>query len=230
MVQAVTVNTAGISSNEPYLTRFIVPGAPFLTPISAPVNASASFQYMSVPTPVTCSRMDALVAWSAGSSATTNTCAIAWSVYGAIYTKNANSLSSLSSGSTQTTLTYASNSAGNTQLSASAIRPISVPLNANIAPGEYIVGFNWVTATSSIGLSTTNNTQAFSMMGGNALQTALNYAESNAATVASINLLQGMGVYSAASTGLAAAYSLSGIVQTGLSLSQANIALVLRNA
>ncbi len=230
VLNAITLNSAGLSSNEPYLTRFIVPGANNQTPVSAPVNASASFVYVSVPTPVTASRMDALVAWSGGSSATTNTCAIVWSAYGVIYTRNANTLSSLSSGSTQTTLTYASNTAGQTQLSQSAIRPISVPINVNMAPGEYVVGFNWVTNTSSIGLSTTNITQAFSMMGGAALQSALVYAESNAVTNASVNLLSGMGVYSVASTGLSGAYSLSAIVQSGSSLSQANIALVFRNA
>ena len=230
VVQAVTVNSNGISSNEPYMTRYMVPGAYELTALSAAGNASITFQYVSVPTPVTGSRIDALISHSGSSSATTNTCAIAASMYAAIYTRNAASLSSMSSGSTQTTWTYASNTAGLTDFTQAKMMPISVPVNFNMGPGEYIVGYNFITATSSIGLSTTNYAQTFSMMGGNLMQTAAVYGEIGSATAASVNLLSGMGVYSAASTGLSGAYSISGIVQTGSSLSQANIALVFRNA
>ena len=230
VVQAVTINSVGISSNEPYMTRYMVPGAYELTALSAAGNASITFQYVSVPTPVTGSRIDALISHSGSSSATTNTCAIAASMYAAIYTRNAASLSSMSSGSTQTTWTYASNTAGLTDFTQAKMMPVSVPVNFNMGPGEYVVGFNFITATSSIGLSTTNYAQTFSMMGGNLMQTAAVYGEIGSATAASVNLLSGMGVYSAASTGLSGAYSISGIVQTGSSLSQANIALVFRNA
>lgn len=227
-----TVSTAGstISVGNQALTRFFVPSANNLTPLSAFGNATISFQYMSVPQPVTASRIDALVSHSGATSATTNTCAIAVSMYAAVYTNNASTLSSLSSGSTQTTWTYASNTGGLTDLSLGKIMPVSVPVNVSMTQGEYIVGFNFITATSSIGLSTTNLAQTFSMMGGNLLQTALVYGEVGSNTAASVNILNGMGVYSAASTGLSGAYSLSGIVMTGSSLSQANIALVFRNA
>ena len=189
-----------------------------------------SFQYVALPQSVTATRLDALLAWSGGSSATTNTCAIAISAYAAIYTINAATLSSLSSGSTQTTYTYASNSAGHTEFIGAAIRPISVPININAPPGEYIVGFNLVTATSSIGLSTTNIGQTFSIMGGNLLYTASVYGEIGVATASNSNLRYGMGVYTAASTGLPASVSIGSIAQTGASQSQANIALVFRNA
>jgi hypothetical protein len=69
-----------------------------------------------------------------------------------------------------------------------------------------------------------------SMVGGNDLQTAANYAEISAQTNTSVGLHSGMGVYSAASTGLLSGVSLSGINQTGSALSAANIALVFRNA
>ncbi|MDB6107841.1 MAG: hypothetical protein JWO52_7840 [Gammaproteobacteria bacterium] len=226
---SISSNGATISVSQGALTRTVWPVAN-ITPVSAPGNASMSIQYFPADNPVTATRMDALVAWTAGSSATTNTCAVAMSMYGAIYTRNGASLSSVSSGSTQTTYTYASNSAGNTQLQAGAIRPLSVPVNINMTPGEYYVGFNLVTATSSIGLSTTNCPQTFSMMGGNQVQTALNYAEVGSTTNASVGLYNGMGVYSAASTGLPAALSISGLVATGASLSQANFAFVFRNA
>jgi hypothetical protein len=226
-----TVSSAGstISIQEIPLSRWIVPDAYQLTAVSAPVNGSASFQYLNVQNAISGSRIDLLMAHSGGTSATTNTCAIVWSAYAGIYTLNGSSLSSLSSGSTQTTYTYASNTAGNTWLTQSNIIPISVPVNFLFTGGEYIVGYNFVTNTSSVGASTTNIGQTWSVMGGIDLQTALNYAELGSASAASRNLVSGKGVYSAASTGLAGAYSLSGIVQTGASLSQANVALVFRN-
>ena len=226
---SVSTNGSTISVYENAITRLVYPSGN-LTAISAPGNATISVQYVAVNWPITASRLDALVAWSGASSATTNTCAIAISAYAAIYTRNASTLSSLSSGSTQTTYTYASNTAGQTGLTQSAIRPISVPVNVSMTPGEYFVGFNFITATSSVGLSTTNLGQTLSIMGANQIQSALNYAEFGNATATSSNLYYGMGLYTAASTGMPASIGLASISQTGASLSQANIALVFRNA
>jgi hypothetical protein len=226
-----TVSTAGstITVSASNLTRLIFPDNN-LTPISAHGNGSASFQYVPIQWPVSGTRIDALMNWQGASSATTNTMGIALSAYAVIYTRNGASLSSVSSGSTQTTYTYASNSAGQTQLLTAAIRPVSVPVNFAMTPGEYFVGFNMVTTATSIGLSTTNLAQTVSVMGGNLLQTAANYAEFTNQTATSVGLQNGMGVYSAATTGLSGAYSISGINQTGAALSQGNIAVVLRNA
>jgi hypothetical protein len=175
------------------------------------------------------SRLDALVSWVGASAANANTMGIALSAWAAIFFKNGTSLSMASSASTQTTYTYASNSAGNTQLIAGAIRPISVPINVLASPYEYYVAFNFSTATSSVGTATTNLGQTLSMMGGNQIQTTANYAEFTAATASSTNLYGGMGVYSATSAGIGTSLAFSNIVQTGSSLSQANFALVLRN-
>lgn len=221
-------STISIGYSAPALTRYMVPRDQ-LTAVTAPGQGSASLQYVRPEVSVTATRLDALFAWAAASSATTNTAAIAISAWAAIYTRNAGTLSSLSSGSTQTTYTYASNTAGNTQLISSAVRPISVPININMAPGEYFVAFNMSTNSSSVGLSTTNLAQTISVMGGNQLQTANNYAEFTNQTATSMGLLSGMGVYSAQTAGLPAAISLSAINQTGSALSAANIGLVFRN-
>lgn len=219
----------GPSGVQSALTRFVVPVGNQLTAISAFGNASASFQYVPVFTPVTGTRLDALVYWAGASAATSNTCAFAISAYAAIYSNNGSTLSSLSSGSTQTTYSYASNTAGMTQLTAAAMRPISCPLNFSLTAGEYLVGFNFVTATSSLGAATTNYGQTISMIGGELLQTTANYAEFGSNTASTANLFGGMGVYSVATTGLPAGPLFSQIVQTGASLSQANLALVFRN-
>jgi hypothetical protein len=212
------------------LTRYIWPAAPQLTAVTAPGQGSISVQYVAPQWPVTATRLDALASWSGASSATTNTGAIVLSAYAAIYYRNVSTLSSLSSGSTQTTYTYASNTAGHTEFTQAAIRPISVPMNVSMTPGEYFVGFGFSTNSSSVGASTTNYGQTISMMGGNDLQTAANYAEIGSATATSTNWFGGMGVFTAASSGIPSTIALSNINQTGSALSAANIALVFRNA
>lgn len=224
-----TQNTAGLSEVVPYATRYIWPEGN-LTAVTAPSNAVVSIQYVVAQMPITGTRLDALASFSAGSAATANTAAWVLSAYGAVYTKNGVSLSSVSSGSTQTTYSYASNTAGQTQLTQSAIRPLSIPINFNMAPGEYYVGFNIVTTVSSIGTATTNLGATLSMMGGNQIQSGLNYQEITAATNASKNLYGGMGIWSVATTGMPASMALSDIRHTGVNLSAANIALVFRNA
>lgn len=228
----ISISTAGstVSVYGNPVTRMIWPQAPQLTGISAFGNGSISVQYVAPMWPVTASRIDALVSWSASSTNSAVTAAIAMSAYCAIFTRNGSTLSSLSSGSTQTTYTYASNSAGHTEFITAAIRPVSVPVNVSMTPGEYFVAFNLSTNSSSVGAATTNLAQSISMMGGNDLQTAANYAEIGSQTATSTNWFGGMGVYTAASAGIGASLALSNIAQTGTSLSQANIALVFRNA
>lgn len=222
-----SIKSPGLINAGP-VSRFIWPDNN-LSAISAYGNATISVQYVPVQQNVTATRVDALFSLSAGSAATTATAAIALSAYCAIYTRNAGTLSSVSSGSTQTTYTYASNTAGLTMLTVGNINPISVPVNIYMTEGEYYVGFNVITSASSIGLSTTNLGLTASVMGGNQLQSSGVYAEITNQTAATSNLLNGMGIYTAASTGLPGTIGVTNISQTGASLSQANIALVFRN-
>jgi hypothetical protein len=197
--------------------------------VGAHGNGSISFGYIPIDWPVSATRMDGLVYWSADSAANANTAGIAMSIYGAVYTRNGSTLSSASSGSTQTTYTYASNSAGNTQLQAAAMRPISVPANIVMTPGEYFVGFNIVTANTSVGTATTALGQTVSMYGQKMAFSGNNYAEFGAATATSQNLQFGGGIYSAASTGLSGVYSLNQVNQTGTAAERGQIAIVFRN-
>jgi hypothetical protein len=231
-VNGITLSTNGSTISVSYLpvqTRLIIPVGNQLQAISAPGLGTMSIQYALVDQNVLASRMDALVEWQAASSATAATMGIAVSAWAGIYTKTGSTLSSVSSGSTQTTYTYASNSAGQTQLLTNAIRPMSVPININMTPGEYFLGFNFSTAATSIGTATTSLGQTLLMIGGSLIQTSVNYAEFTAQTASSTNLYGGMGVYTAVTAGLPGAVSLFAIAQTGASLSQANIALVMRN-
>lgn len=223
-----SVNGSTIFLGQGAISRSIWPAGQ-LEAISAPGQGSVSVQYFPADGALSASRLDALVGWSANSAATNATMAIAMSVWGAIYTKNGSTLSSISSGSTQTTYSYASNTAGNTQLTASAIRAVSVPIAMSFTQGEYYVGFNFSTAASSVGATTTNYGQTLSMYGGSQIQSALNYADFTQATATSIGLYGGMGVFTAATAGMPASIGLAALNQGGQSQSQANIGLVFRN-
>ena len=221
-------STINISNVAPYVSRLIFPEANQITALSAFGNGSMSIQYVPMDGYVTATRLDMLASWSAGSTTNANTIGIAMTAFAGIYTRNGSTLSSISSGSTQQTLSYASNSSNWSNIN-SAIRAISVPMNINITPGEYYVGFGFSTAASSIGTATTNLGQTVSAMGYLGIQSALNYAEFNAATATSNNIYSGMGIYSAALSTVPPAISLSAINMTGTALSRANINIVFRN-
>ncbi len=201
------------------------------TNLTAPGQGSLSIQYLDCLWPVTASRMDLLVNIAAATAATAATAAMVISAYGAVYSNNTGSsaLVTLSSGSTQTTYTYASNNSGQSQLSASAIRPISVPMNISMTPGEYFVAFNWSTNSSSIGTATTNLGNTISVQGWNSNQSALNYAEITAATTANSGLYGAMGIWSSAQTGIPVSIPVTQINQTGANQSAAQFAYVFRN-
>lgn len=217
----------GVPQSGGAVQRQLIPAG--ITALTAPGQGSVSIQYLNQPWPLTASRMDLLVSWVGATSAAANTGAVVISAYGAIYTLSASSLVTLSSGSTQTTYTYASNNSGQSQLTAAAIRPISVPMNVSMTPGEYFVAFNFSTNSSSIGTATTNLAQSMSVMGYNSNQSALNYAEVTAATNSNSNIYGGMGIWTSAQTGIPNSLPQTQIAMTGASQSAAQFAYVLRN-
>jgi hypothetical protein len=182
-------------------------------------------------------RLDGLFNWDGASSATTNTAAVLYTAIAGIYSSfqstntagTTNAISLLSSGSQTVSFTYASNSAGSTQIVGSAIRPVSVPVNINMSVGEYFVAFGLSTTNSSVGLSTTALAQSISIMAGFTNITAVNYAEFSAATNASSGIQGAMGVYSAATGALPNTIPTTAINQTGANALLGNFAFVMRN-
>jgi hypothetical protein len=219
-----TNSSNGLSMVMPYRTKMLFPEFGEMTAVTAPGNATMSFRFIGLQGYVTATRADIMVGRSFSSSLGAGTQTLQESRYMVIYTKNAASFSSLSSGSTQTTWTMASNTAGQTQLTQAAIRLVSIPININMPPGEYFIGINLITAGTAVSLTQ-------SIYGGNDMQTASNFAEMGSTTnVTTGQIWGGMGLYSAASTGMPAALSISGILQTGANLSAANVAVLFRNA
>lgn len=200
-------------------------------------NGTLSLQYYPCPYPVTATRVDLLLNQLIATAATTATAAALYTAIGGIYSTYASTntagstgaLSLLSQGSTTASFTWASNSAGNTNLSVSAIRPVSVPMNVNMQPGEYFVAFGISTSNSSVGLSTTALAWSLSVQADLAMQTAVNYAEPLAATNASNGLYGAMGVYSAATATLPITMYQTQINQTGANALDGNYAFVMRN-
>jgi hypothetical protein len=200
-------------------------------------NGTLSFQYYVAPYAVTASRLDLLLNQLVATSATTNTGAALYTAVGGVYQTfvstntagSTNGISLLSGGSQTASFTWASNSAGNTNLTVSAIRPVSVPVNINMQPGEYLIAFAISTTNSSVGLSTTALAWSLSIQAALTNQTAVNYAEANAATNASSNLVGGWGVYSAAATVLPLTAPVTAINQTGAAALGGNFAFVMRN-
>lgn len=231
---------AGIPNTELYIStgplqRVIYPTG--FTLGGAVGNGTLSFQYYPCQYPVGATRVDLLLNQLIATAATTATAAALYTAIAGVYqtavsTNTAgttNYASLLSAGSATQSFTWASNSAGNTNLLVSAIRPVSVPVNIQMLPGEYLVAFGFSTTNSSVGLSTTALAWSNSIQACLTNQTAVNYAESNAATAANTNLVGGWGVYSAATGALPNTLPLTAINQTGAAALQGNFAFVMRN-
>lgn len=212
-----------------YPTRFTTGGA-----IG---NGTVSLQYYPCNYPVQASRVDLPLNQLIATAATTATAAALYTAVAGVYstfatTNTAGSsvgLSLLSQGSVTNSFTWASNSAGNTNLTVSAIRPVSVPVNINMQPGEYFVAFGLSTTNSSVGLSTTALAWSLSVQADLDMQTAVNYAEAGAATNASNNIYGGMGVYSAATGTLPITMYQTDVNQTGANQLKGNYVFVMRN-
>lgn len=234
---SMTLNSNGLNlslsgSSAPMMGRWFAPDGNDLTVLGAPVNASASVNMMPIPENLTGTRMEFFIFQSLSSSAVANTYGQQWSIYMGIYsndTANAR-LVSLSSGSTQTTYTVASNTAGQTQLNGSAIRPISCPVNYSMTPGIYFVAINHVTNTFSSDTATTALNRTVSVVGNAHVSANFGMVGDYSVAVAATNNSNiPAGVFSAASTGLPGSISYSQMTMTGLSRSQANFVINFRN-
>lgn|SRR6185437_9485984 len=208
-------------------SRFVQPIG--ITGLTAPGQGSLSLQYFENQWPVSASRFDLLVSMNYGTSATANTAAVGFSASAGIYTNMSGTLSLLSGGQNTFSFSYASNNSGSTQNTAAAIRPISVPMNVMLYPGEYIAAFAISTSALSVGTATTAGGATYSVMGWNSNQSAANYAEWGNVTNASSDLLN-IGIYTSTVASLPLTINaLSSIQNTGAKQSAAQFAFVLRN-
>ena len=201
-----------------------------LSAVAALGNGSFSLHRMDLAQNLSATRLEVPFLVSIASGANPNTWGLQATVFAAIYTKNGSTLSSLSSGSTAWSLSLASNSAGSTQVIPHAVRPMTVPFNINMTPGEYYIGFGVSTNNSSVGTATTALGNTWSIMGAPIYSSAVPWVEAFSATTnTSTGLFGGHGVYSAAISTVPPTVSLSAINQTGSYYARANMGLVFRN-
>jgi hypothetical protein len=229
---SVSSNASTISVQPIQMSRYVFPADLQLSGLGVPVNGSGSVELINIPWALTATRAEIFLYQSLSSSATTNTYGQQWSVYMGLYSNDTanNRLVSLSTGSTQTTYTVASNTAGVTQMYGSAIRPISCPLNVNATPGVYFFAVNWSTNTFSSGASTTALNRTISMMGGVGIQSA-SYnlvADYSVATAVTVNSFFPQGTFTTAAGVLPGSISYSQISMTGAAAQQADLAVWMR--
>lgn len=211
--------------------------SPLLTLTVAGAQSSFGLQYMACPYPISASRLDALYNLSYGTAATSATGANVISAWAGIYSSfvssnsagSTSALSILSFGTTQQTVSIASNNSGNSYLSVAGIRPISVPINVNMVPGEYFIGFGQATATLSVGAATTTNALSMSAVVAGSNQSAVAYGELTAATASTSNLWGYQGLYTSTITAVPQTIAQSNIAQTGTNQVYGQFAFVLRN-
>lgn len=232
--------SAGFPNSEAFITtgplqRVIYPVG--FTNGAAIGNGTLSFQYYPCQYPVTASRVDILLNQAIATAANNSTAAAAYTAIAGVYstyvsTNTAGSttaVSLLSQGSQTASFSWASNSAGNTVQITNAIRPVSVPVNINMQPGEYLMAFGISTTSSSAGTAVSALNWSLSIQAALTNQTAVNYAEISAGTNASTNLVGGWGVYSAAASVLPVTAPITAINQTGAAALGGNYAFVMRN-
>jgi hypothetical protein len=225
----IVISAAAGGAGATVTQRFGWPPGNF-TAVAALGNGSYSINRMQVPGAISATRMDVPFLVSLASSAIANTWGFAATCFGAIYTKNVSTLSSLSSGSVSFSFTLASNSAGSTQVIPHAIRPFSIPINVNMSAGEYYIGFGISTNTSSVGTATTALGNTFSIMGGPIYSSAVpQVGDFSATTNATSGLWGGQGIYTAAISTVPPAVSLSAISQSGSYYARANFGIIFRN-
>lgn len=220
------------------VSRTVWPAAQFNS-ISAYADGSMSFQYMPIPTNLTATRLDVMASISAQSSVIGLSTAMLEqvSIWGGIYTKNGNTLSSLSTGSTLNN----NIDLGGISPNINGQRLISCPINVSATPGDYIVMVNisavWATYSATAGAATINSTNSstvagsisMTMYGGTDIGSAAGIRDfGSAAPSATVGLYTGMGIYSVTSNAVPAVVSLSGITQTGTAVQRANIGIQLR--
>lgn len=224
-----------ISTNGSTITVYNAPCTMMVLPdmalsvLGAMGNGSFSIAYRDVHKAVSATRVDVPFFWSQASSAAANTVAIAMTVLCGIYTRNASTLNTVSSASTQTTYTLASNTAGITAFSNARDLPISIPMNVNMSEGQYYVGFGMSTTFSSIGTATTTAAQTISVIGVPQGSSAVPWVDNiTRASNTSVGMFSGHGIYSAAVSSVVPAISLSAINQSGSYFHRANFAMIFR--
>lgn len=231
MATAAGVASITISGGDPIISRFTDFGAQGGPATSTGGIASASFRIFEVPSPITFTRVDIPVFVSATSTATSNTFAIAISSAFVIYSNNASTLSPIIGMTSQTTHSWASNSANWSSLTGG--KYLSFPLSTVLTIGEYYAGFSFSTQSSSVGAATTSTGAASQFpitMQFNSQQNSATPAFADLGSTASASTNSYFaGIHTNSITATNQTIAMSNISVTGSQWHRANVPLIFRN-
>jgi hypothetical protein len=215
--------TMTASYADPYESIFFRPND-FLTTVGAPINNSASVLYVPMDHNLTATRFDIMASVSVATAGNTSSAAILWSLTAALYTLNGQTLSSVSSVTTNSEVRWQSNSTS----SVTGAMFFSAPLNVNAGADKYWMAVALSTrATGQTGAATTSLGNTFSVFGvGSAQVGAFSVHEPGQATSNSAGWFTGMGMYSGTTN--FSTIGLSNLTQAGTNMQRANIAIRLR--
>lgn len=153
--QSTDANGATITFDPPTLSRLEANTAALLSSSTSNMTlTSMTLVRLTAPTAVAFSQADFAVSVNLATSAIARTAALNISAVYGLYSRSGSTLTPIVAGSSTTTYTWASNSAAYSSLTGP--RMLSFPLQSTITPGEYYLGVQLSTAsTSSIGTATT---------------------------------------------------------------------------
>lgn len=194
---------------------------------TAASRTNPHFVMVEVHQPLALSVIDVAVSNTLGSTANTRTGAVAFSFTYGLYTESGDTITPLVGSTTQTTYSWASNSAAYSSLTGP--RWLTLPLATTIPPDRYYFGFQFSSNTSSVGANTTSLNWGMNLVYGSVL-TATHFADLGAAPSATLGNrgFQGQMV----GTSLSATNQTvqrSQVSQSGAPLLYANNVLILRN-
>ena len=163
----ISLSTAGstISIQAPVLPYFFLPQEDQITNLSGHLNGTMSIQNRLLEVARTATKLVVPMNISSVATAANNsTAGINFSISVAIYSENANTLSSMSSTTFSTVGTWTSNATG----SVTGAVFMTTPFNVFMTPGEYYFGMNISTAATGGGITgaaTTSLGNSISVMG-----------------------------------------------------------------
>jgi hypothetical protein len=196
----------------------------FITTVGNPINGSASVFYCPIDHNLSATRFDVMASVSVTTAGNTSSAGVLWSLTACIYTLNGQTLSSVSSATTNSEFRWQSNSTG----SVTGALFFSAPLNINANADKYWMAVAMSTrATGLTGAATTSLGNTMSVFGvGSAQIGAFSAHDPGQATANSYGWYTGLGMYSGTTN--FSTIGLSNLTQAGTNAQRANLGIRMR--
>ncbi len=225
---SISTNGSTISVGAPILSNWMHNSAAIYSSTTfAAANTSVSLARMILDNAVSFSRVDIPVSISGGTQSSANTAAVAFTAFGVLYSRNGSTLNPIVGQSSSNSYSYASNTGFYSSITGP--RVMSFNLATSLVPGEYYMGLQISSATSSVGTATTAPGFTFAPIAGSSYS-AVAWQDFSAASNASINLFQPLqGVNNVSISATNQTHQQSQITQSGTHGVRGNFIVIFRN-